>query len=328
MIEQINENLYRIEIPLPEMTLKSVNSYLIKTGNRNLMIDTGMNNETCRNAMKASLEELGVNLEKTDFFITHFHVDHFGLVPTLIADKSTIYFNKTELAAIEKVMSGTFLPELIATGRMSGFHEDELREALRFHPAHEHAGKRLLPFTFVEDGDILDIEGYQFKCVTTPGHSKGHMCLYEPNKRILISGDHLLNEITPVVMARFDAENPLKEYLLSLDRVYELDIELVLPGHKGIFRNCKERIMELKDHHRKRGQEAFSILKKGSRNAYQVASQMTWNIDCDSWNSFPVMQKFFAVGETISHLRYLEEKGMIRKEMREQRAVYSVDVDP
>jgi glyoxylase-like metal-dependent hydrolase (beta-lactamase superfamily II) len=323
MIEQITANLYKIEIPLPEMALKSINSYVIKARNRNLIIDTGMDIEECRKAMQASLEKLGVDLEKTDFFITHFHIDHFSLAPTLIADKSTIYFNKIEFDTIDWIRSGNFLQELTNSGRMSGFPEDELQEALSFHPANEHRWRKPLPFTFLKDGDKLDIGDYQFKCVTTPGHSKGHTCLYEHNKKIFISGDHLLNEITPVILARYDAENPLKEYLLSLNRVYELDIELVLPGHKGIFRNCKERIRELKDHHQKRGDEVISILKEGSKNAYQVASQMTWNIDCDSWNSFPAMQKFFATGEAIAHLKYLEGKGMIRKEMREQKIVYS-----
>ena len=79
----------------------------------------------------------------------------------------------------------------------------------------------------------------------------------------------------------------------------------------------------MKDHHRQRGDEVISILEEGSKNAYQVASQTTWNIDCDSWNSLPAMQKFFATGEAIAHLKYLEAKGMIRKEMREQKIVYS-----
>ncbi|HOE16178.1 MAG TPA: MBL fold metallo-hydrolase [Syntrophorhabdaceae bacterium] len=323
MIEQIAANLYKIEIPLPDMVLQFVNSYIIKAKNRNLIIDTGMDNEEGRQAMHKSLEKLGVDLERTDLFITHFHMDHFGLAPTLISDNSTIYFNKTESAGIDWVRSGNFLQELTDSGRMSGFPEDELQEALTFRPVHDHWWRKPLPFTFLADGDRLEAGEYRFQCVATPGHSRGHMCLYEPDKKIFISGDHLLNEITPSILSRYDAANPLEEYLLSLDRVYELDIKLVLPGHKGSFRNCKERIRELKDHHRQRSNEIISILKECSQNAYQVASQMTWNIDCDSWGSFPAMQKFFATGEAIAHLKYLEGKGMIKKETREKEIMYS-----
>ena len=144
----------------------------------------------------------------------------------------------------------------------------------------------------------------------------------------LIAGDHILNDITPSISLWFDEWDPLKKYLESLDKVYELDIELVLPGHRGIFRNCKERIQELKEHHQKRVDDIISILGKGTKNAFRVASQMSWDIVYDSWDLFPVLQKWFATGEAIAHLKYLEGKREIRKEMRDQKIVYSLTIDP
>ena len=82
MIEEVAANVYKIEIPLPESPLKSVNSYVIKGKDRNLMIDTAMNREECLNAMMAGLRELAVDIRKTDFFITHLLSDHLGLVLT------------------------------------------------------------------------------------------------------------------------------------------------------------------------------------------------------------------------------------------------------
>ena len=88
------------------------------------------------------------------------------------------------------------------------------------------------------------------------------MCLYEPRTKIFVAGDHILNDITPNIQLWSDDWSPLKEYLESLDKVNELEIGLVLPGHRGIFKNGKERIQELKDHHRKRLDEIVSILEK------------------------------------------------------------------
>lgn len=141
-----------------------------------------------------------------------------------------------------------------------------------------------------------------------------------------MAGDHILNDITPTIQLWSDEWNPLKEYLASLDKVYEFDIELVLPGHRGVFRNCKERIQELKYHHQKRLDEIISILGKGSQNAFQIASQMSWDIIYDSWDLFPITQKWFAIGEAISHLKYLEEKEVVQREMRRKKRVYSLNL--
>ena len=75
-------------------------------------------------------------------------------------------------------------------------------------------------------------------------------------------------------------------------------------------------------------EEVLSILEKGSKNAFQVASQMSWDIIYDSWDLFPFWQKLFATGEVIAHLKYPEEREMIRKETRGQKMVFSLQSDP
>jgi glyoxylase-like metal-dependent hydrolase (beta-lactamase superfamily II) len=179
----------------------------------------------------------------------------------------------------------------------------------------------------LKEGNTISIGDYAFRCIETPGHTRGHMCLYEPNKKIFVAGDHILNDISPNIQLWSDEWNPLKEYLASLEKVYELDIELVLPGHRSISRNCRERIQELKHHHEKRFDEVISILERGSKNAFRVASQMSWDILYDSWDLFPVSQKWFAIGEAIAHLKYLEEKGIIRREMRGKKRVFSLNLN-
>jgi glyoxylase-like metal-dependent hydrolase (beta-lactamase superfamily II) len=210
---------------------------------------------------------------------------------------------------------------------MNGFPEDELQAALHSHPGYKYGLKGDLPFCIMKEGDQISIRDYLFKCVETPGHTKGHICLYEPNKKILAAGDHILSDITPTIQLWSDDWDPLKEYLNSLGKVYELDIELVLPGHRGIIRNCKERIRELKDHHEKRIEEIVSILGKGNQNAFEVASQMSWDVIYEAWDTFPVSQKWFATGEAIAHLKYLEEKKRIKRRIEDQKLVFSLKKD-
>ncbi|MBW2148531.1 MAG: MBL fold metallo-hydrolase, partial [Deltaproteobacteria bacterium] len=264
MIEKILENLYRIEIPLPRNPLKAINSYVIKTPERNLIIDTGMNREECMKAMQDGLSELGVDLRETDFFITHLHADHLGLVSNLATNSSTIFFNQPDA---DRISGGFLWDDMINFAGKSGFPENELRAALHNHPGYKYSPKGHVTFHILKEDNTISIGDYVFTCVETPGHTRGHMCLYESGKKIFISGDHILHDITPNIQLWSNKENPLNEYMASLDKVYGLDIELVLPGHRIIFRNCKKRIQELKKHHQHRADEVLSLLENGGQNA-------------------------------------------------------------
>jgi hypothetical protein len=79
------------------------------------------------------------------------------------------------------------------------------------------------------------------------------------------------------------------------------------------------RIEELKRHHEKRAEEALHALKTGPKTAYQVASRMTWDIACDSFDLFPLSQRWFALGETIGHLIHLEAFSKVWRETTEER---------
>ena len=308
MCEEILPNLFRLKIPLPDSPLKYLNSYVIKGPDRNLIIDTGLNRRECLEAMQAGLGTLGIDLKASDIFITHLHADHFGLVAKLATDTSQVYFSRPEKELIESWEG--FGPMIVYAGQ-NGFPEDELQAALDKHPGAKFGSEWIPEMKLLEDGDEIRIGDYEFRCVVTPGHTMGHICLYEPDKKILVAGDHILIDITPNIQCWSDTQNPLKHYLASLEKVYSLKVELTLPGHRRLIENHQTRIEELKRHHADRLTEVLSILKAGAMNAFQVASQMTWDIDSESWDQFPVAQKWFATGEAISHLRYLEEEGQL-----------------
>jgi len=322
VIEEILPNLYKLEVPLPRNPLKAINSYVIKAKGQSLIIDTGMNRRECMDVLSAGLKELDVDLNKADFFITHMHADHSGLVSSLATDTSTIYFSQAD-AAIINSPSVSYWEEVAEFARLNAFPEDDFKRALENHPGIKYKTKGPLDFSIVKEGDTISIGDYLFRCIETPGHTKGHTCLYEPTKKLFISGDHILIDITPNISLWSNEGNPLEEYLRSLDKVYDLDVKLVLPGHRGTFRNFRERIQELKRHHQTRANEVLSILNKGSQDAFQVASQMSWDMDYEFWDLFPSAQKWFATGEAIAHIKYLEEKGKVQSEVQGQRVVFS-----
>jgi len=327
MIEEILADLFKIEIPLPGSPLKSVNSYVIKGFERDLIIDTGMNREECLKSMQAGLTELGIDLRKTDFFITHMHADHLGLVLNLAAEGAKIYFNKRDADGIE--FFDRHRDRFMHFAIRNGFPENELQMLLYNHPGYKYRTRGDFTFTFLKEDDRLAVGDYLLRCIETPGHTKGHMCLYETDRKILIAGDHILNGITPNIQLWSDEWNPLKEYLKSLEKVYRLDIDLVLPGHGSVFGNYKERIEELRHHHEERLGNLLSVLGKRDLTAFQIASRMNWDgtSEYNAWEGFPILQKWFATGEAIAHLNYLQEKGMVRKQTQGRRTTFSLNVN-
>jgi len=276
-------------------------------------------------ALVSGLKECSVDWSQADFFITHMHADHAGLVSTLAGEGAIIYFGRADAEIIRSTATEHWEKQ-INFARKCGFPEEEIAKAIGSHPGRRYSPNNSLNLCVSKDGDRISADDYLFECIETPGHTEGHICLYEPSKKILICGDHILVDITPNITLASEERNSLKEYLMSLDKVYDLDVELVLPGHRSIFRNHKERIRELKQHHQARLNEIISILGKGRQNVFQIASQMTWDIDYKSWDLFPPAQKWFAFGEAMAHLKYLEEEGKVERQIEGQELVFFAEV--
>jgi hypothetical protein len=105
-------------------------------------------------------------------------------------------------------------------------------------------------------------------------------------------------------------------YLENLSKIGGLDIKIIYPGHRRIIQNPHRRIEELLAHHEQRNNEIITILERGPRSAFEVASKMTWDLPFSSWNDVPDGQKWFATGEAIAHLRYLEGQGKIIRDLQ------------
>ncbi len=324
--EEIRPGLFRLEIPLPGNPLKNLNSYVITGPERNLVVDTGFNRPECLAAMRAGLRALAVDPARTDFFITHLHADHAGLVATLATATSRVWCSAADAQDINRVVALTpsdpYWDDLLAFARRNGFPPAEAEEAVRRHPGYRLVPERQVAFTAVAAGDRLSVGRYRLACLATPGHTAGHMCLYEPDEKILFAGDHLLRDITPNISHWRAEGDPLAAYLSSLAMVADLDVKTVLPGHRRIFDDCRARAEELAAHHHRRAGEVAALVAAGPLSAYEVAGGMKWDMTYRSWADFPPPQKWFAVGEAIAHLRYLEGRGTIGRADRDGLILY------
>jgi len=324
VVEEVYPAVYRMEIPIPRSPLKATNAYVIKGEERTLLIDSGQNCAEALTAIQAGLAELQVDLNNTDIFVTHMHADHSGLLPFLKTETTCVFASKADAAVINHMFTDENPMEpLRVAACQNGFAPDEAIAAIKRHPGNDIGSKAGLEFNFVADGDIIAAGPYKFRCIATPGHTQGHICLYEPDRKLLISGDHILGDISPNITYYWGEHNPLQQFLNSLRLIEQLDVAQVLPGHRRMFNDCQGRIKELYEHHQHRLSEAYSILQSEPMTGYQVASYMTWDMVFRTWDEVAPVQKFFATGEALAHLQFLVAQDKVKCEWQREAYWYS-----
>lgn len=314
--------IYMIKVSLPGSPLKHVNSYLVKGDNRSLLIDTGMNMSKSKEDLLSSLRNLEIDVKNLDIFVTHLHADHVGLI-SVFSEAGRIYMGTKEGKMVTALMNNPqHLEPLRETLLKNGTPRNVLEAASRYlismYPRNNHtvATSHVPDILPLENHATLRYGKIRLESVLTPGHSPGHTCLYGRKEKVLFSGDHVLLDVTPNISVWQNLSNPLKSYFRSLDVVSDLDVDLILAGHGNPGTGLKQRVMDLKLHHNLRLSEILETLKDGPKNAYEVASVIPWSVKYKNWDSFPEIQKYFAVSETLAHLIYLRSirAATIRKE--------------
>lgn len=314
MAQRIAEGLWRLDIPLTGSPLKNLNSYLVVGEGRSLLIDTGFRMPECLEAMERELAETGVEREGMDIFLTHLHSDHAGLAPQLLRGDGQILISDRDADGLAACQTEAYWRRMYDSYAENGFPEEELEELWDTNSA-KTAGPRDWDGSCVRlhDGDVVRYGGRELRCVFTPGHTPGHMCLYDAPAKRLFSGDHILFHITPNICRWTTMADALGSYLESLDKVYGLDVAQLLPAHRSETGNLQQRVDELKAHHARRLDATLrAVTEHPGLTACAVAGLTPWRIKSRSWAEFPPMQRFFAVGETLAHLDYLAVRGKVK----------------
>jgi glyoxylase-like metal-dependent hydrolase (beta-lactamase superfamily II) len=155
----------------------------------------------------------------------------------------------------------------------------------------------------VDDAERLQLGRRSWVSVHTPGHTADHLCLYDPEAKVLISGDHVLPSITPHISGLGVTIDPLTDFFRSLEKVGELDVDLVLPAHGLEFADLAGRAQAIRHHHEERLQKL--------RDA---SAELGWaTVPQYSTHLFPPRSLGqMADSETYAHLEHLRLTGEAR----------------
>lgn len=306
--------LYRLVLPLPFPGLEEVNAYLLDDDEAPVLVDCGIRDEARPGEGYADLVTAlqAHGRAPTDIarlVVTHTHIDHYGLAGRLVAETGCELWMhaaaREELQLYRDPEAGARrLKEMLAD---HGVAPGEIEELSAFEDWSRYVSGVVEPTAPLQGGETFAAGGRTWEVVHTPGHSRSHICLWSAGERLLISGDHLLASVTPHIdFERGGAEDPLGDFLTSLQKVEELAPALVLPGHGRPFEDGAQRARVIARHHDRRLGSILQVI----RHEDHTAEEITEEIFGDTLLNF---HKRLALGEVLAHLAHLRRNGEVER---------------
>jgi len=313
-VRPVASDVWAVPVPIPDNPLRYTVCYALEAPGGLLLLDPGWDGEATYDALVAGLATFGATVRDVrGVIVTHFHPDHHGLAGRVRAESGA-------WVALHEADARYFGNDKAAVDAMVRVNEEWLRAAgasVEDDPgiadAADEVARRILlarPDFHPLDGDRLPGAG-RLTVVHTPGHTPGHICLHDPDRRLLFGGDHLLPRISPNVgWHPMSSANPLGDFLASLERVARLDATTVLPAHEWPFTDPAARVKELVRHHDQRLAEVRALLAEGPRTAWDLAQGLTWS---RRWEALGHHLRRAALGEALAHLVLLLAAGEVTR---------------
>ena len=287
-----------------------VNVYLAE-GDPLTLVDVGPRYDPARESLREALAGRGYRVADLQrIVITHTHADHYGLAAELArASGAKVLTHAANLPWLDpdaSVRRLTFYGEVMV---WAGVPAEMLAELAKMRQSTSRYGEPVHIDRTLADGDVLQLGGEDWHVLHTPGHAGGLVCLYQPQRQLLISSDHLIRDISsnPVIEPPppGETERPrrLVEYMVQLHRVAELDVALALPGHGSPITDHRALIAERLAFHESRARRILEVLEDDTLTAHEIASALFTDLD-------PV-NYFLAISEVIGHLQWLEVEGQV-----------------
>jgi glyoxylase-like metal-dependent hydrolase (beta-lactamase superfamily II) len=275
--EKILPGIWRLRLPLPWPGVPHCNAWALAAGDGVVLVDTGMHEPGSMLHLHRALGQARLRIEHVRLIVcTHAHVDHCGQAPPIAEQAGCevwMHPNHAHHTAAAADPERALLRR-IEIARQSGVPEAPLERwaARRRSQGTGQAGTLTVDRELTE-GATVDTDLGAWRVIETPGHAPSHICLYQPERRLLISGDHLLGRVSLYFDAGYTPD-PVGEFLASLDKAAGLDARLALSGHGRPFTDVAGHIVANRALVAARLAAVREALAGGPRTAYEIAQEV------------------------------------------------------
>ena len=310
LLTEVAPGVHELRLPIP-FEDGHVNVFLLPDGAAVDLVDCGMNAPESLDLLREAMRRVagdGAGLRR--LLVTHIHPDHYGAAGVLTHDwGAQLYLHRLEIPMVHPryLELDALVAEVHRYLLANGVPESEA-EVMQNASRSFAKSVTTAPIPIPLDGaETLEMGTRTLRVEWTPGHSPGHVCLFDPGDRLLFAGDQLLPEDTPNIgLHPQSTPNPLADFLESLSRLASLQPALVLPAHGRPFSRAAARVEELREFHERRKRRILEILGDRTVSAWEVALGL-WGHREHHW------EQRLALQEALAHLQTMAEDDQLLK---------------
>jgi glyoxylase-like metal-dependent hydrolase (beta-lactamase superfamily II) len=275
--EKVLPGVWRLRLPLPWPGVPHGNAWAVAADGGIVLFDTGIGGKGGLRRFDLALAQAGFGLEDVRLLVcTHSHTDHYGLAAPIVEGAGCELWMHPAWEHVRLLADdpAAHLEQRLEVARQSGVSA----AALERYRESRNDGETGIDAIVEPDRDLLpgvevetDLGTWQVH--ETPGHAPSHVVLHQPERRLMISGDHLLGR-TVLFFDHGHTPDPVGEFLRSLDEVEPLDVGLVLPGHGRPFRDAGAKIAEARRQVDELLGKVRAALAGGERTAFEIVGEI------------------------------------------------------
>jgi glyoxylase-like metal-dependent hydrolase (beta-lactamase superfamily II) len=275
--ERILPGVFRLRLPLPWPGVPHCNAWAVRAGDGVVLFDTGMHQPGSFADLERALAMCGLRVEDVRLVVcTHAHSDHYGQAATIVERTGCELWMHPNHAHMTQWARDTdaAIARRIEVARQSGVPEEPLRRYAAERREHDSGIAAVIePDRALLPGVTIATDLGPWTVHETPGHAPSHVCLFQPERRLLISGDHLLGRISLFFDYGYSPD-PVGEFVNSLDVVERLGARLCLPGHGRTFADVHAHIEGNRTLVRERLELVLAAIAAEPRTAFEVAPEV------------------------------------------------------
>ncbi|QEC47140.1 MBL fold metallo-hydrolase [Baekduia soli] len=304
--ERVLPGVWRLRLPLPWPGIPHCNAWALAAGDGIVLVDTGLHEPGSMGHLERALAQVNLRLDLVRLLVcTHAHADHYGQAATIVERTGCELWMhpRHQHMLLSAGDPEAAVEHRIEIARQSGVPDAALRGyGERSGGARSGVAAVVAPDRPLVSGVEIHTDLGTFRVFETPGHAPSHVCLYQEDRRLLISGDHLLGRVSLYYEYGYSPD-PTGEFLHSLDLVQELDARLCLAGHGRTFTDVQAHVDANRSLVHERLDRVAEVLASGDvLTAYEAIPRIYGReITPETANWW--------LSETLSYLRHLELTG-------------------